>query len=225
MHADSVMVFAAGFGTRMRDLTRDRPKPLLKVQGRTLLDRTLELATDAGIAHQVVNAHYHAAQIEAHLAGTDVAVRIEEPDILDTGGGLKAALPLIGPGPVFTANPDVVWNGPNPFAVLRENADMDADAIVLLVDASNVRGRVAVQDFAMSASGVVTRRGNWQYPGIQIIRSEVVAEFPGRVFSLNAVWDKLIDQGRLRGVAYPGLWCDVGTPEGLNAAEEMLSDA
>ncbi|UMA64598.1 nucleotidyltransferase family protein [Roseivivax marinus] len=220
---DAVMIFAAGFGTRMGALTATRPKPLIEVGGRALLDRTLDLAMDHGMTRIVVNAHYRAEQIEAHLAGSEVAVSVEMPDILDTGGGLRAALPLLGGGTVFTSNADNVWDGPNPFDVLAAAWQPDRmDALLLTVPLSHAVGRKGGGDFAMAADGRLSRKGMRVYPGVQILKTEALADIPDQVFSLNAVWDRIAAKGRLFGAHYPGRWCDVGHPEGIALAEAVL---
>lgn len=224
------MVFAAGFGTRMGPLTADRPKPLIPVAGRTLLDRALALAEGQGIARTVVNAHYRAAQIAAHLAGRPgIAVRIEAPEILDTGGGLLAALPLLGAGPVFTLNADAVFTGPNPLATLRAAWDPDRmDALLLLVPADRARGRRGPGDFALDPAGGIARGGAQVYAGAQILRPgrlAAIAAAQGPVFSLNRLWDVLIAEGRAFGTVHPGGWADVGHPAGIAAAEALLREA
>ena len=119
MSPDALMLFAAGFGTRMGELTRSRPKPLVEVAGRPLLDHALDIARAAGFARIVANTHYLGEQVAAHLAGSEVRISDESERILETGGGLRKALPLLGPGPVFTLNTDAIWTGPNPLATLR----------------------------------------------------------------------------------------------------------
>lgn len=224
MRPDSVMIFAAGFGTRMGPLTRDLPKPLIRLGGRTLLDRTRALAEEAGITRHVVNTHYLPEKIHAHLAGTGVILSDEPGEILDTGGGLKAALPHFGEGPVFTANPDVAWRGPNPFRHLAGDWTDAVDALLLTVPVSRAGGRDR-GDFARDGSGRLSRRGDFVYTGLQIIRPAVVAAAEGRAFSLNLVWDRLIAQGRLGSSVYPGHWCDVGSPEGLARAEALIAQS
>ncbi|PRY93166.1 MurNAc alpha-1-phosphate uridylyltransferase [Hasllibacter halocynthiae] len=214
---DALMVFAAGFGTRMRPLTDAMPKPLIEVGGRTLLDRALALG--AGRAPVVVNAHYRAAQIERHLEGRGVHVLREDP-ILDTGGGLRAALPVLGPGPVLTLNPDGVFGGPNPLALLRGAWDGAAEAVLLLAPAGAV-GR-ARGDFDMDEAGALRRGGAYAFLGAQALRTGGLREMPEGAFSLNLLWDAMIGRGTLRGLRYPGRWTDVGTPEGIGAAERML---
>ncbi len=214
------MIFAAGFGTRMGALTRTCPKPLLQVAGRTLLDRTRDLASGAGVQRMVVNTHHLAGQIAAHLDGTGAIVLHETPDILDTGGGFKAALPDLGPGPVYSANPDVVWSGPNPFDTLAEGARSDDGATLLLVHLERALGPEA-GDFHLD-DGRPRRRGDCVFTGLQIIDPDVVARVPDTVFSMNRVWDRLIASDALGAVIYPGHWCDVGTPEGIARAEALL---
>ncbi|SLN24588.1 2-C-methyl-D-erythritol 4-phosphate cytidylyltransferase [Roseivivax jejudonensis] len=223
---DSLMIFAAGFGTRMGALTADRPKPLITVAGRSLLDRTLDLARDHGIPQIVVNAHYRANQIVAHLAGSEVAVAVETPDILDTGGGLRAALPMLGDGPVFTSNSDAVWRGPNPFEVLAgmwRPAEMDA--LLLTVPVDHAVGRQEDGDFSMAQDGRLTRGGALVYTGVQILKTDRLFDIPDPVFSLNVVWNRIAAEGRLFGASYKGAWCDVGHPEGIALAETMLEAA
>ena len=219
------MLFAAGFGTRMGDLTRTRPKPLIEVAGVTLLDRTLALAEAAGLGPVVVNAHYLADQVTAHLAGRDVTVLVETPDILDTGGGLKAALPKLGQGPVVTSNTDAIWAGENPFqAVLSHWEPARMDALLLCVPVASCIGRAGGGDFSRDAEGRLHRTGDLVFGGVQILKTESVAAIPERVFSLNVVWNRLAAEGRLFGCVYSGRWCDVGRPEGIGLAENLLAE-
>ncbi|SFD68161.1 nucleotidyltransferase family protein [Roseivivax sediminis] len=220
---DALMVFAAGFGTRMRPLTDDCPKPLLPVAGRNLLDRTLDLAREHGELRIVVNAHYLAGRIEAHLAGTDIAVAVE-PEILDTGGGLKAALPLLGADTVFTSNSDAVWRGPNPFGVLAAAwRPEEMDALLLTVPLPQALGRKGGGDFGLQDDGQLMRGGDRVYTGVQILKTARVAAVPERIFSLNTVWDAIAAEGRLYGTTYCGEWCDVGHPEGIALAETLVT--
>ena len=224
------MLFAAGFGTRMGDLVADRPKPLLTVAGRSLIDRALDVADQAGIARKVVNLHYRGDQIAAHLAHRkDIAWSWERDHILETGGGLKAALPIIGDGPVFTLNPDAVWSGPNPLIKLRDAWDgKTMDGLLLLLPMSCVKGRSGIADFLLGPDGRIARAGRTGqhlYLGAQIIRTEGLADIPDPVFSLNRLWDRMIADRRAYGLIYPGDWCDVGTPLGLADAAEMLANA
>jgi MurNAc alpha-1-phosphate uridylyltransferase len=222
--ADAVMIFAAGFGTRMGALTRDRPKPLLPVAGRTLLDRALDLAE--GVPRRVVNTHYLGEQVAAHLAGRpDVLLSPEAPEILETGGGLRQALPLLAADPVFTLNPDAVWTGPNPLDTLRAGWRDGMEALLLLVPSDRARGHSGAGDFEISPGGRLRRGPGAVYTGAQILRTGGLAAVPDRAFSLNLLWDGMAARGTLHGVLHPGGWCDVGRPEGIALAEAMLREA
>lgn len=220
-----VMLFAAGFGTRMGALTRDCPKPLIQVAGRTLIDHALDLVAEYGPPRTVVNLHYLPDRITAHLAGRDVAFSHETQDILETGGGLRAALPLLGPGPVVTMNTDAVWRGPNPLCHLaaRWRPD-DMDALLLCVPPDRAVGHAGAGDFRIAADGRAARGPGLIYSGVQIIKPDLLHEIEDRCFSLNVLWDRMLRDGRLSATPYPGRWCDVGRPEGIAQAEAMLRD-
>lgn len=217
-----LMIFAAGLGTRMRPLTDLCPKPLIEVAGRSLLDRALDQGRAAGAGPIVVNTHYLGAQIERHLQGQDVALSREDGQILDTGGGLRQALPLLGDGPVMTLNPDVVWTGPNVLAALAGAWREDMDALLALVPLDRATARQGAGDFALGPDHRLTRRGDFVYAGAQIIRPVRLAEIPDTAFSLNRLWDLLIAEGRVFGMVHPGGWCDVGRPQAIPLAEAML---
>lgn len=218
----AAMVFAAGLGTRMGALTADRPKPLIPVAGRPLIDHALALTV--GLDRVVVNTHYHADQLAAHLAGRRVILS-HEPELLDTGGGLKAALPLLGAGPVFTLNSDAVWTGPNPLATLAAGWQAPMEALLLLVPRARARGRQGPGDFHLGPDGRIGRGGDLVYTGAQILRPEGLDAIAARVFSLNLLWDAIAARGGLYGALHPGGWCDVGHPAGLTEAEAMLAGA
>jgi MurNAc alpha-1-phosphate uridylyltransferase len=221
----AVMIFAAGLGTRMGALTRDRPKPLLEVAGRPLIDHALALARDAGVRRIVVNTHAHAGQMQAHLARVaPEAVVSHEPERLETGGGLKRALPLLGPGPVFTLNADMVWRGPNPLTALAAGWRAGDGALLALVPRAAAVGHDGPGDFFAADDGRLARRGDAAaadhvYAGAQIIDTAALDGFADGVFSLNRVWDALLAEGRLRGLVYQGGWVDVGRPDGIALAE------
>jgi MurNAc alpha-1-phosphate uridylyltransferase len=218
-----LMLFAAGLGTRMRPLTDSRPKPLIEVGGQTLLDRALGLARDGGAGPVVVNTHYLGQMIADHLSGQDVAISDESGLILETGGGLRKALPLLGAGPVLTLNPDVIWTGPNPIAALRAAWDpARMDALLMLVPLAQARGRVGGGDFSMDSAGRISRQGDLIYAGAQMLNPDRLAEVAEDVFSLNLLWDRLIADGRAFGLIHPGAWCDLGRPETIPLAEAML---
>jgi MurNAc alpha-1-phosphate uridylyltransferase len=227
---DALMLFAAGFGTRMGALTATCPKPLIEVAGLPLIDRALALADAAGIARKVVNLHYLPDALALHLAPrADVALSWERGAILETGGGLRAALPLLGVGPVLTLNPDAVWTGANPLIQLLDvwNA-AKMDALLLLLPTGQARGRAGKSDFLLDAAGRLTRAGSADgtvFLGAQIIRTDGLAAIPDHVFSLNRLWDRMIADGRAYGLIHRGGWCDVGHPAGIAEAEALLRDA
>jgi MurNAc alpha-1-phosphate uridylyltransferase len=225
------MLFAAGFGTRMGALTAHRPKPLIPVAGRALIDRALDLATEAGCDPVVVNLHYLGRQIADHLAGRPVRLSWEHDRILETGGGLRQALPLLGPGPVATLNPDAVWTGPNPLVRLAGHWDDRAmDALLTVAPVEAVYPHGGRSDFSMDAQGRLSRHAEtggpgFVYLGAQIIRTDGLAAIDAPAFSLNRLWDVMIAEGRAFGLVHPGGWCDVGRPEGIAEAEAMLAAA
>ena len=228
MTPQAVMIFAAGLGTRMGELTRDRPKPLIEVAGRPLIDHALDLVRGAGIRRIVVNTHAHAGQLRAHLARVaPEALVSHEPVLLETGGGLKRALPLLGAGPVFTLNADMVWSGPNPLAALAAAWTGDGARLCLVPRAAAI-GHGGPGDFFLGVDAQLARRGaapaaDYVYAGAQIIDPAAVAAFPEEKFSLNPVWDGMIAEGGLRGVVHPGGWADVGRPDGIALAEAALA--
>ena len=222
----AVMLFAAGYGTRMGSLTRDRPKPLIEVAGKPLIDHALAMAEEVEPERIVINTHYKAEMIEAHLTSRDVILSHETPKALETGGGLKAALPLLGQGPVFTMNTDAIWAGPNPLRHLVEAWRPDQmDALLICVPLGRAEGRTGLGDFSLDGENRVTRGGPFVYGGAQIIKTEGLSDIDQEVFSLNLLWDRMGQDARLFGVPYPGRWCDVGTPEGIAVAEDVLANA
>ncbi|AXQ94667.1 nucleotidyltransferase family protein [Cereibacter azotoformans] len=221
MRPDAVMIFAAGFGTRMGALTATRPKPMIEVAGRPLIDHALALAEAAGVARIVANTHYLPATLQAHLAGR--AHISHEEEILETGGGLRHALPLLGRGPVFTLNSDAVWTGENPLDRLAQGWSEGMEALLLLAPSGAARG-----DFTMDAGGRIARpqgAPGYTYLGAQILRTERLAAVNARAFSLNLIWDQMIEAGTAFGLVHRGGWCDVGRPEGIAEAEAMLTHA
>jgi N-acetyl-alpha-D-muramate 1-phosphate uridylyltransferase len=224
-----VMLFAAGFGTRMGALTQTRPKALIEVAGRCLLDRALDLVDQAGFAPRVINVHHLGDQIERHVHGRDVAISREVDAILETGGGLRAALPQLGSSPVVTLNTDAVWTGQNALRELSAGwRDDDMDALLLLAPAAQAVGYVGPGDFVMDPTGRLGRaagRPGLVYLGAQIIRTDLLASIPQEAFSLNLLWDRMIAKGRAFGVVHSGQWCDVGRPEGIAMAEAMLAQS
>lgn len=221
-----LMLFAAGFGTRMKEMTKTCPKPMIPVAGTPLIDHALRVADEAGMTRRVANVHYLPDQIIAHLAGRDALISHEQDKILETGGGLRAALPLLGADIVATLNTDAVWAGENPMTQLMAAWDGERmDGLLLLLPSRLARGHSGNGDFLIGATGRLSRAKeavSAVYLGAQIIRTEMLADIAGDVFSLNLLWDKMIAEGRLYGIVHQGGWCDVGTPEGIAEAEAML---
>lgn len=221
MIPDALMLFAAGFGTRMGALTKDRPKPLVQVAGRPLIDHALDHARGVITGPKVANLHYLPDQLEDHLAGTDVHCLREGPEILETGGGLRNALPLLGSGPVFTMNSDAVWAGPNPLQMLRDHWRDGMEALLLCIDPARAVGHSGTGDFLPGPP--VTRGPGLIYTGAQILRTEGLMQIEEASFSLNLLWNDMLKRGTLHILPYDGEWCDVGRPEGIALAEDMLA--
>jgi MurNAc alpha-1-phosphate uridylyltransferase len=229
MTTRAAMILAAGFGTRMGALTRDRPKPLLEVAGRPLLDHAIAAA--GGASPLVVNGHYRADQIRAFLSAHHPdAIFVEEaPAILESGGGIKHALPHLGQGPVLTLNADAVWSGPAPSDILAAQWDpARMQGLLLLVPRNKAVGRDGGGDFLLGPDGRLTWDKGAEtlvYTGAQIITTARIAAHRDTVFSLREVWRDMIADGGLFGCVYPGVWADVGHPAGIGLAEGMLRDA
>ena len=219
----AIMVFAAGFGTRMGALTRDRPKPLIPVGGVPMIDRALDLARAVHPTRIVANLHYQADQLAAHLKPSGVVLS-HESEILETGGGLRKALPLLGKGAVYTMNPDVIWAGPNPLEILSQAWNPDLmDALVMCVPVANARGYIGTGDFTADQGGHVRRGPGLVYGGVQILKVDGLSDIPQKAFSFNVLWNMMMKKNRLYCVEYPKEWCDVGSPEGVEIAEKMLA--
>ena len=220
-----LMLFAAGFGTRMGALTRDRPKPLVPVAGRALLDYALDIAATPCVSRRVINLHYRGDQIAQHLQGQDIALSWEDPS-LETGGGLRAALPLLGTGPVMLLNTDAVWTGANPLDQLAAAWDSTRmDGLLLLSAPDQALGHKGAGDFLVDGQGRLSRaKGSTApiYLGAQILQTQGLAAINQQAFSLNLLWDQMIAQGRLYGTFHQGGWCDVGHPEAIPLAESLL---
>lgn len=222
---DRLMLFAAGKGTRMAPLTDTTPKPLIEVAGRSLLDRALDMARDAGLSRIVVNTHYLGGQISAHLEGQpDIAISDEHDLLRETGGGMKYAIPLLGGGAVLTLNPDCIWTGENPIAALRSAWDPDRmDVLLMLVPLAHAHARLGGGDFGLGADGRLLAQGDFVYGGVSVINSDLVAAVPETVFSLTVPWKKMLENGRAYGLVHGGSWCDVGRPEAIRIAEDLLA--
>lgn len=229
------MVMAAGKGTRMRPLTDSMPKPLVPFAGKPLIDHVLDRLEEAGIEEVIVNVHHFADMLEAHLAkrkGPRIVISDERAQLLDTGGGAKKALSLLGAEPVITFNSDSVWVeslGSNLRDLMAAFDPARMDALLMIADASRTIGYVGRGDFTMDAFGALARRipattAPFMFAGVQIIRPELFAEGPDGPFSTNLVWDRLIEKGRLFGHRMGGVWMHVGAPDDLAEAEAFLRD-
>lgn len=217
----AAMLFAAGHGTRMAPLTDTKPKPLIKVGGKTLLDRALELTE--GLSPIVVNTHYLADQVHDHLQNRDV-LAVFEPVLLETGGGLRNAQAHLGRTVVATLNTDAVWADNNVMHRLLDAWDPEEmDALLALVHPSRAIGHTGQGDFLISGNGRLTRGRGLIYTGAQIVKTDRLGEISDDVFSMNVLWDLLAKQGRLCGLEYENHWCDVGRPESISLAEKMLN--
>jgi len=228
----AAMVLAAGLGTRMRPLTATRPKPLIEVGGRSMLDRILDHLAAAGVKTAVVNLHHLGEQIRAHLATRErphILLSDETDRLLETGGGVCRALPLLGPEPFFALNGDVVWqDGPVP--TLRDLAafwrDDAMDALLLMHPTGTAVGYDGLGDFLMDQHGRLIRRtvgvAPFLFAGIQILHPRLLAGCVAEPFSLNRLYDRAAANGRLYGVRHLGRWMHIGTPAGLAEAELAL---
>lgn len=233
----TAMVLAAGLGKRMRPLTATRPKPLIEVAGKALLDHLLERLRAAGVEKVVVNVHYLADAIEAHLAknshGLDITISDERSLLLETGGGMVHAGPLIDSDPFLVVNSDNLWiDGPaDTLKLLASHWDGDRmDALLLLVPHARAENHRGLGDFHMDRSGRLRRRERsrvapFVYTGVQIVSKRLLEGAPDGPFSANVLWDRAMAEGRCFGAVHQGLWFDVGTPQSIKATELTLEDA
>ncbi len=217
-----VLLFGAGMGTRMGALTADRPKPLVKVAGRTLLDHALELLNGNDIGTTVINVHYRPEMIRAHLEGRDVIISDETGQLLETGGGLRKAMRLLNGSPVLTINTDAVWDGPNPISEILEAWNENMEALLLTVPKGRALGHKGTGDFNISEDKSLARGEGEIYTGLQIIRTDDLKNIAETHFSMNILWDRIAARGGLFGQTYSGRWCDVGQPSSIEIAEQMI---
>lgn len=219
----AVMIFAAGLGRRMGPLTAQRPKPMVEVGGRPLIDHALDLTAPLMPLRRVVNLHHKGEVLRDHLAGRDVILSDETDRLLETGGGLRKARPLLGPGPVYTLNSDAIWSGPNPLLALRRAWDpARMEALLLLLPRENAMGHTGQGDFIAAPDGQLTRGPGHVYSGAQIILPDGLDAIAEEAFSLNLLWNEIAARGKLYGVVHEGRWCDVGRPDCIPIAESML---
>lgn len=229
----TAMVLAAGLGSRMRPLTDETAKPLLEVAGRSMLDRLLDNLVAADVQRVVVNVHWCADLVEAHLQGRndlEVIISDEREQLLETGGGLAKARPLLGDDPIFVVNTDAFWapSGAEPLRHLGQHFDPDEmDEILLLADTERCLGFPGAGDFFRDEDGQLMRRGDaprapWAYAGLRILKPSLYDEAPIEPFSANRIWNQLLPRRRVYGYPLDRFWLHVGDPKALQDAEFWL---
>ena len=230
----AAMVLAAGLGKRMRPLTATRPKPLIEVAGRTLLDRALDHLVTAGVARAVVNTHYFADQVDAHVRGRhdlDIRLSDERAALLETGGGVTKALPLLDADPFYVINSDNLFvdGSVDTLKLLAQRWNpAEMDALLLLVPLARASGYEGRGDFHMDARGAVRRRvehrvAPYVYSGVQLLAKSLFEGEPVEPFSMWRIWDRLLATKRLYGIVHQGLWFHVGTPQAVTETEAQLA--
>lgn len=231
---DTALILAAGLGTRMGELTKTRPKALLEVGGKCLIDRLLDALADEGVSEAVVNLHHHADMAEAYLKTRKGLPHIkfsdERAELLETGGGMVKALPLLPKdAPFFVVNSDVLMTGGSPYQALTTAwRDADMDCLLLLIPRARATGHKAAGDFFMDKAGRLTRRGGadsapYVFSGIRLAHPRLAQGHQVKPFSFNVFFDEAIAKGRLFGVVFDGDWIDVGTKDALMSAGALLS--
>ena len=234
---ETAMVMAAGLGKRMRPLTATRPKPLVEVAGKTLIDHTFDHLRSAGVKRAIVNVHYLGDALEAHVThrvkDIEVVVSDERKQLMETGGGLVQARDLLGDKPFLCVNSDNLWVD-GPIDAIRQLAaawdDEKMDALLLLVPLARAHCHPGNGDFHLDAFGKITRRrapgrlAPFVYTGVQILSPRVIRDWPEGPFSTNLFWQRAIEAGRAYGVVHQGLWFDVGSPPAIAATEAVLAD-
>jgi MurNAc alpha-1-phosphate uridylyltransferase len=233
---EAAMVLAAGLGKRMRPITETTPKPLIEVAGKPLIDHGLDRLAEAGVSRAVVNVHYLADQIEAHLQGR-AAPQIEISDerdlLLETGGGVVHALPKLGSGPFYLLNTDSLWiDGARPLLDRLAEAwdDERMDALLVVAPIVATSGYFGIGDFLLDTEGRLSRRPErvtapFVYTGCGILSPRLFENAPEGPFSLNLLFDRAIEAERLYGLRLDGLWMHVGTPEAIGEAEMLISES
>jgi len=231
--SDVAMVLAAGLGTRMRPLTLEIPKPLVEVAGRTMIDHCLDKLAEAGVALAVVNVHHFPEMVKQHLrerAHPAVAISDESDHLLETGGGMVRALPLLNADPFFCINSDNLWvDGPQDvFHQLSEAwKPASMDALLLVVPHARAANHKGKGDFHMDAIGRLTLRRSGRiapfiYSGIQLVSQRLLRDAPEGPFGTMVLWKRAMEEGRLYGISHLGLWYEVGSPDAIAPTEEAL---
>ncbi len=230
------MVMAAGLGLRMRPLTENKPKALIDVGGKKLVDWALDALAQAEVPEAIVNHHYLGGQVIEHLATRPAAPRItlsDETDLLlETGGGVVKALPLLGASPFYVINADVVWTDGREDTLRRMAAAWDRermDALLLLAPKTRAIGFDGPGDFFLEPDGQLRRRAPapespWIYGGVQIVSPRLFRDPPEGPFSTNVVWNRANAEGRLFGIEHDGWWLHIGSPDGRDKAEAFLRE-
>jgi N-acetyl-alpha-D-muramate 1-phosphate uridylyltransferase len=229
------MILAAGLGTRMRPLANDRPKPLIEVRGKALIDHAIDRLIAAGVTLVVVNVHYRAEMLKAHLAKRrDVEIRISEEgsELLGTGGGILKVLPHFEGEPFFVHNSDSIWVEGVGHALdrLKDRWDPERmDYLLLMASLITAIGYEGAGDFMMDSDGRLSRVPEqrispFAYPGVSILHPRIFDGAKPGEFSINPLWDRAIEAGRLFGIRLDGVWIHVGTPEAVREAEAFLAD-
>ncbi|MEZ5853882.1 MAG: nucleotidyltransferase family protein [Hyphomicrobiaceae bacterium] len=230
---DTAFVLAAGLGTRMRPLTDDRPKPMVRLGGRPLIDHVLDRLRDAGIRKAVVNVHYMAEQIEAHVTRRTqprIEISDERTQLLETGGGVVKALPLLGAAPFVVHNSDTVWleRASNLSRLIAMFDPLRMDGLLLLADRATSIGYTGNGDFSIAEDGRLSRRAPGEkaphvFAGASIATGRLMRDAPTGPFSLNVVWDRALAENRLYGLVLDGTWMHVGDPQALASAEALIA--
>ena len=233
---ETAMVMAAGLGKRMRPLTATRPKPLVEVAGKPLIDHVFDRLRGAGVRRAVVNVHYMAGALEAHLKARvrdlDVAISDERAQLMETGGGLVQAKPLLGDAPFVCVNSDNLWvDGPidaiKALAARWDDATMDA--LLLVVPLARAGSHPGRGDFHLNAMGrIIGRRrpgrvAPFVFTGVQILHPRLIVDAPEGPFSTNLFWNRAIEAGRAWAVVHQGLWFDIGSPAAIGETELALA--
>ncbi|MDB4208141.1 nucleotidyltransferase family protein [Amylibacter sp.] len=214
MSIESALIFGAGFGTRMGDITKITPKPMIRVLNKPLIDYAIDVILSANIQNISVNLHHLPKQIEDHLSKFENIQTIhEQPNILETGGGLKNALPILGSSPVGS--------------LLKSWDPKKMDALLMLIPIQNTKEYCGQGDFYLDSDNLLTRRGNkpnapYVYTGAQIIKTELLSNINEKSFSINLLWNKILNKKKAFGIVYDGSWIDVGHPKGIDTATKEL---
>jgi MurNAc alpha-1-phosphate uridylyltransferase len=224
------MLLAAGLGLRLRPITLELPKPLVAVAGRSMLDRALDRLDEVGCDRKIINLHWLGDKIRRHLAGRSDIAFSEEPLLLETGGGVAQALPLLGPDPFYVCNADIIWQDRGEASLARLAAAFDParmDGLLLLHPVATAFGYDGQGDFHLAGDGRLARRqsGGWcrhLFAGVQILHPRLFDDCPAGAFSLNLLYDRAMAADRLFGMVQDGSWFHIGTPSALAQADPLI---